>query len=91
MRSALAGKPAEDFHKPETVVSVRVDPSAGYLATPGCPQQRDEYFVSGTEPTEYCPSHGGPVIPPVEAGETVEPGDSVRPGTTDDIGGTFPE
>jgi membrane carboxypeptidase/penicillin-binding protein len=69
MRSALAGRPAADFQKPDTVVSVRIDPSTGYLATPGCPRQKEEYFVSGTEPTEYCPLHGG-------GGETAVPGET---------------
>lgn len=59
MRSALAGKPAVDFQKPDTVVSVRIDPSTGYLATPACPRQKEEFYVSGTEPTESCPIHGG--------------------------------
>ncbi len=59
MRSALAGKPAVDFQKPDTVVAVRIDPSTGYLATPGCPRQKEEFYLSGTEPTEYCPIHGG--------------------------------
>ena len=58
MRQALAGKPASDFIKPETVSTVIIDPANGLLATSGCPLQRDEFFVSGTEPDEYCTKHG---------------------------------
>nr|WP_236685705.1 PBP1A family penicillin-binding protein [Geobacter pickeringii] len=66
MRPALAGRPAVDFPKPDTVVSVSIDPATGYLATPACPEKRDEFYVAGTQPTEYCPRHGGehPVTPP---------------------------
>ncbi len=59
MRTALAGKPAADFAKPDTVVSVAIDPATGYLASPECPTTRNEFFIPGTEPTEYCPKHGG--------------------------------
>ena len=60
MRSALADKPAVDFPKPDTVVSVIIDPTTGYLATPECPKKQEEFYIAGTEPTEYCPLHGGP-------------------------------
>lgn len=64
MRSALAGKPVADFPKPETVVSVSIDPTTGRLATPDCPEKRDEFYLPGTQPTEYCPQHGGEALPP---------------------------
>lgn len=59
MRHALAGKPADDFTRPDTVVSVSIDPGNALLATPGCPVKREEFFASGTEPDDYCPKHGG--------------------------------
>lgn len=59
MRSALAHKPAVDFPKPDSVVSVLIDPATGDLATPDCPKKREEFYVAGTEPTVYCPLHGG--------------------------------
>jgi membrane carboxypeptidase/penicillin-binding protein len=59
MLTALAGKPPADFSMPETVVAVSVDPATGYPATPDCPVQRDEFYIIGTEPGEYCPKHGG--------------------------------
>lgn len=71
MRSASADKPAVDFPRPEGVVSVTIDPKTGYLAAPDCPLKEEEVYIAGTEPTEYCPKHGGkngkplaPVVPP---------------------------
>jgi len=58
MRAALANRPTVDFTKPDTVVTISIDPASGLLAGPACPRQRDEYFAGGNEPTEYCPLHG---------------------------------
>ncbi|OPY89675.1 MAG: Penicillin-binding protein 2D [Syntrophus sp. PtaU1.Bin208] len=63
MRSALAAKPVLDFPKPETVVSVSIDPATGRLETPNCPEKREEFYLAGTEPTEYCSQHGGETLP----------------------------
>jgi membrane carboxypeptidase/penicillin-binding protein len=65
MRSAQAGRPAVDFQRPDTVVTVAIDPATGKLAAPDCPFKRDEVFISGTEPSEYCPKHGGELLPPL--------------------------
>ena len=65
MRKALASRPVADFTRPDTVVSVSIDPASGYLATDGCPTKRDEVYIAGSEPTEYCPKHGGRVPPPL--------------------------
>ncbi len=59
MRSALTDKPVADFAKPDSVVSVQIDPVTGALATPDCPKKREEFYVPGTAPTVYCPNHGG--------------------------------
>lgn len=68
MRPALAGRPVVDFAKPDTVVSVSIDPTTGGLANPECPVKQDEVYVAGTQPTVYCPKHGGapsnPIPPP---------------------------
>jgi len=64
MRPALAGKPAADFKRPDNVVQVAIDPRSGYLAAPDCPSRRYELFLSGTEPTAYCPMHGGDKLKP---------------------------
>ena len=55
MAKALAARPVADFPKPDTVAAVSIDPATGFLATPDCPAKMDEYFMEGTEPTEYCP------------------------------------
>ena len=64
MRPALAAEPAVDFPKPDTVLSVSIDPATGYLASSDCPERRDEFYIAGTEPSEYCPKHGGVVVNP---------------------------
>jgi membrane carboxypeptidase/penicillin-binding protein len=69
MRAALAAAPSVDFLQPENVTTVVIDPATGFRATSGCPQQREEYYLIGTEPAGDCPEHGGtpvsvePVVP----------------------------
>jgi len=58
MRKAVAAKPAVDFPRPDTVVSVAIDPATGCLATEDSPQKRDEFYIAGTEPG-YCPKQEG--------------------------------
>lgn len=64
MRSALAAKPPVDFPKPDSVVTVIIDPSTGALATPDCPEKREEFYLAGTQPTTACPRHGGAALSP---------------------------
>ena len=103
MRAALAGKPAPDFAKPESVLTVKIDPETGYLATPACPKTREEYYLAGTEPTQYCPKHGGellnppPVAPPVpgaggrpQPGGVQPPAGAQPPGSGQPAGGSVP-
>lgn len=67
MRGALAGKPILDFKKPDTVVSVLIDPMTNELATPLCPEKREEFYIAGTQPTKPCGKHGGAALTsPVE-------------------------
>jgi len=73
MRKAVASKPAADFPRPDTVVSVSIDPATGTLATADCPVKRDEFYIAGSEPTQYCATHGGADAPPLS------PPDSGRP------------
>jgi membrane carboxypeptidase/penicillin-binding protein len=63
MRKAMVSKPVVDFPRPDNVVSVAIDPATGFLATADCPGARDEFYIAGTEPTEYCPKHGGDAQP----------------------------
>ncbi|MBW4056415.1 MAG: PBP1A family penicillin-binding protein [Proteobacteria bacterium] len=85
MRTAVASKPVVDFTRPDTVVSVSIDPATGYLAAPDCPEKRDEFFIAGTEPKEYCSAHGGtpvvPITPPSlnSDGQQSEPGAEAMP------------
>ena len=44
----------QDFEPPPGVVAETVDTQTGQLATPSCPQSAQEYFIAGSEPTEYC-------------------------------------
>jgi membrane carboxypeptidase/penicillin-binding protein len=64
MAKALAARPVAEFPKPDTVAAVSIDPATGFLATPDCPAKMDEYFMAGSEPTEYCPEHGGNSMKP---------------------------
>ncbi|MGC1401629.1 MAG: PBP1A family penicillin-binding protein [Thermodesulfobacteriota bacterium] len=65
MRSVLANKPVLDFPQPEGIVSVVIDPTTGYLATPDCPIKEEEVYIAGSQPTEYCPKHGGKDYKPI--------------------------
>ena len=65
MRSALADKPVMDFPRPDTVVSALIDPTTGYLANQDCPIKQEEFYIEGTQPTEYCPKHGGENLKPL--------------------------
>jgi len=44
---------------PAGIVSRKVDPRTGLLATSNCPEVVQEVFVEGTEPTDYCRLHAG--------------------------------
>lgn len=74
MRTALADKAALDFAKPDSVVSVLIDSETGDLATADCPAKREEFYIAGTEPTVYCPSHAKADLPP-PAGNPASPAD----------------
>jgi penicillin-binding protein 1B len=51
----------QPFTPPPGVIAESIDPQTGLLAGPSCPQSVNEYFVSGTEPTQTCELHGGRV------------------------------
>lgn len=73
MGQALASRPVADFSRPDSVISVAIDPKTGFPATADCPEKRDEFYIEGTQPTGYCPEHGGeslepaPPAPPLSA------------------------
>jgi penicillin-binding protein 1B len=49
----------KDFEKPEGVDTVLLDAETLEVATPECPNTRDEVFIAGSEPTLLCEAHGG--------------------------------
>ena len=51
--------PDVDWKRPEDVIDRQIDPESGMLATPYCPQTKEEIFVAGTEPASVCPIHAG--------------------------------
>jgi 1A family penicillin-binding protein len=54
MRKAVATRPVVDFPKPDTVVSLSIDPATGCPATADSPQRRDEFYIVGSEPGKEC-------------------------------------
>jgi penicillin-binding protein 1B len=48
----------KDFDAPEGVQSVLIDPESLELATSNCPTTRQEVYVAGSAPTQYCELHG---------------------------------
>lgn len=52
MKAALDGVPVQPLTPPEGVVTVNIDRSTGKLANGGG-NTRAEYFINGTQPTEY--------------------------------------
>jgi penicillin-binding protein 1B len=57
--SLPAYRDVKPFDMPEGVTKVTIDPESLALATPECPVTREEVYIHGTEPTEFCPLHGG--------------------------------
>jgi len=49
----------QPFTPPDGVMEATVDPQTGQLATASCPQTQNEYFIEGSQPTQYCQMHGG--------------------------------
>ena len=47
-----------DFPVPGGILTRKLDPKTGQLATSKCPESIEEVFIEGTEPTEYCALHG---------------------------------
>lgn len=45
-----------DFQPPDGVVEQAIDPDTGMLSAPSCAHMIQVYFVTGTQPTQYCDS-----------------------------------
>mgnify|MGYP003741129353 FL=1 len=69
MKSALDGIPVEPLTPPEGVVTVTIDRSTGKLANGGG-NTRAEYFIDGTQPTEYSVHEVGTTL--MDNGESHE-------------------
>jgi hypothetical protein len=54
-----AYRDVQPFEVPEGVTRVTIDPDTLQLATPECPITREEVYIHGTEPAEFCELHGG--------------------------------
>lgn len=54
MKSALEGKPAMEFRKPDKIVEAAIDAKTGLLADPKCGPSLTEYFKEGTLPSRSC-------------------------------------
>ena len=77
MREALKGIPEQHFEQPEGIVTVRIDPETGLLASPGQSNAIFEYFKAGSAPTEYARQQE--IIPYQENDGTGGQGGSVIP------------
>ena len=44
----------QTFDPPDGVTTVTIDTNTLELATPACPSTRQEVYIAGTEPTQYC-------------------------------------
>jgi penicillin-binding protein 1B len=54
-----AYRSVSDFAVPDGVVSAQIDPESGELATSACPHVQTEYYLLGTQPTQFCRLHQG--------------------------------
>lgn len=72
MGTALAGVPAQRKEIPENIVRVRIDRDTGLLTNKYDSSSMFEYFVKGTEPTEYITERFNDDIYSTSSGETVE-------------------
>jgi penicillin-binding protein 1B len=50
---------AGDFQVPDGVISVPIDSLTGELATTACPSVTTEYYLPGTQPSQFCHLHTG--------------------------------
>ncbi len=57
MAEALEDKSYEDFERPPGLVTARIDPTSGLLATKECQRVAMEVFLEGSAPTRKCDDH----------------------------------
>ena len=81
MVKALASKPVVDFPKPDNVVSISIDAATGFASTAQTSRRRDEFYISGTEPSESGPGSmpAAPASPaPPTASEVPVPEEQIQ-------------
>ena len=61
VRRAPAERTLAEFRRVPGVERVRIDPTTGRRAVPGCPAVVEEWFAEGDRPGEVCEVHGGRV------------------------------
>ena len=54
-----AYRDASQFEIPDGLVTAQVDADGGQLATSTCPRIVTEYYLQGTQPTQFCTLHSG--------------------------------
>ncbi|OEF99889.1 carboxypeptidase [Vulcanibacillus modesticaldus] len=57
MEKAHKSLPPQLFVVPDGITSLYICPETGKIATENCPNPRLEFFIEGTEPTEYSDYH----------------------------------
>jgi penicillin-binding protein 1B len=58
--TALPGyRDVKDFDKPDGVDTTMIDADTLQVATPSCPVTREEVYIAGSGPTQFCELHGG--------------------------------
>jgi penicillin-binding protein 2D len=57
MGTAQVHAPSDWYQPPDNLVRVEIDPLTAKIATDKCAVKEVDYFIKGTEPTEYCPLH----------------------------------
>ena len=86
----------QPFEMPAGVTQVSIDPESMQLATPSCPITKEEVYIVGTEPTEFCALHGGRMasdaptgswLSRVFGGDKVKGPDTGQPPSPSSLGG----
>ncbi len=58
--TALPGyRDAKEFSMPDGIQNTLIDSDTLQLATPSCPVTREEVYIAGSAPTQFCELHGG--------------------------------
>jgi penicillin-binding protein 1A len=72
--SSIRGYPKTSFQLSDRLTTMRLCSETNLRATEYCPQTYEEYFVKGTEPTQYCTVHSRGGAPSPGARPFSQPG-----------------